>query len=291
MKRLIRPIYASAEVNLVDTSMFDGTPFKPTTTSGYDDFLNDEELKYHQSHKNRTGEIVMMSPTEYFNECVDNVFSGHTTFEGLLNSRRYDKNLNSNYADAMRKGAKFPLCYINYADKQQEGLHRMMTAGDIYGWDTKFPVLVVTAYNQETEELHIALDNYRSFMRYGTFTDVCRQALDDYIDYSESMEMPADFESSFRNAVVNTAANFEDGYDIDVTIDMVNNGGKHEANVYVTRFGVYEVPKDNLDEPYVVRLDYIYDFDEDIYQPKSTPKPVNVDGVDPAEDILNMLLV
>lgn len=281
MKRLIKYISADTEVT-VDTSMFNGTPFKPTTTSGYDDFLNDKELKYHQTHKNRTGEIVMMSPNEYFNECTNKIFSqkNNLTFDKLLKSRRYDEDKNSEYANAMRNGAKFPLCYINYADHQQEGLHRMMIAGDIYGWDTEFPVLVVTAFDQELEEMNNARYDYSRFIRYGTFDDICRQALDDYIDYSDSMEMPQDFTSSFSKVVVSTASNFEEGYDIDVIVELVEDANKHEANVYVTRFGVYEVPRDSLDDPYVVGLDYIYDFGEDSYNTNKSTITPHIDDID-----------
>ena len=42
---------------------------------------------------------------------------------------------------------KFPLPYLNIATKQQEGRHRMYVAGELFGWDTRFPVLVVQDKN------------------------------------------------------------------------------------------------------------------------------------------------
>lgn len=41
---------------------------------------------------------------------------------------------------------KFPLPYLNLADNAQEGRHRMAVAAELFGWNEKFPVLVVTKY-------------------------------------------------------------------------------------------------------------------------------------------------
>ena len=128
-------------------------PFKEKTgISYYDEFLTDEGLKYMQSHKNRTGEIVMMSPNEYYKECADNLFTG-SSVQSLKEQRRATPGTVDTYVQDMKSGDKFPLPYINYADSGQEGLHRMMAAGDAFGWDTKFPVLVVTAIDDHLEEL------------------------------------------------------------------------------------------------------------------------------------------
>lgn len=148
MKRYIKYISASINTDAIDTSVFNNTPFKPdTTTSYYNDFLNSKDLEYMQAEKNRTGEIVMMTPDEYIQECADKVFNGRVDAEGLKYQRSLSRtesggSLLEKYADDMKSGDKFPLCYINYADHNQEGLHRMMAAGEAFGWDKKYPVLV-----------------------------------------------------------------------------------------------------------------------------------------------------
>ena len=154
MKRLIRTstyIRSSKEIDFGESC-----PFKRTTdTSYYDNFLNDKDLKYMQNAKNRTGEIVMMSPNEYIEQCANVIFHGRHTVDQIVKSRRYSKNLDTDipivteYAEAMKSGSKFPLCYLNYAEDGQEGLHRMIAAGDAYGFDTKFPVLVIKPFDED----------------------------------------------------------------------------------------------------------------------------------------------
>lgn len=41
---------------------------------------------------------------------------------------------------------KFPLPYLNLAERGQEGMHRMAVAAELFGWNEKFPVLIVTEY-------------------------------------------------------------------------------------------------------------------------------------------------
>ena len=129
-------------------------PFQQSTdTSYYDNFLNERDLEYMRKSKNRDGEVVMMSPSEYYKECAENVFE-NSSVASLKAQRNADSDLIRQYQEDMKNGDKFPLCYINYADSSQEGLHRMMAAGNVYGWDTKFPVLVVDAVDTRQEELN-----------------------------------------------------------------------------------------------------------------------------------------
>lgn len=266
MKRYIRYIAAS-KGDLADPSLFAGTPFTYKKASGYEDYLDSEKVAYYRDQKNRVGKIIMMTPDEYIQECAEGAFKGRVTPEELKQSRYASKDKDGNslidsYVKAMKSGDKFPMCYIDYTG-HQEGIHRMIAAGIAFGWNKKFPVLVVTTYDQDKENRWNDMDDYRRFIKYGTFREVCQAALDNYIDYDQGMEIPSDFVESFRDAVISTAATYEDGYDIDVSIELVENNNKHEANVYVTRFGVYEIPRDYLDDPYVIGLDYIYDYGED----------------------------
>lgn len=140
----------------------DNNPFRTDSTdvSYYDDFLDPKELDYLQKAKNRTGEIVYMTPETYFEHCAKYIFNGRVSVDDLKQQRSNDTKAVDYYKKLMQDGVKFYLPYLNYADDAQEGLHRMLCAGDLYGWDTKFPVLIVTVFDpdRETEEeaYHIA---------------------------------------------------------------------------------------------------------------------------------------
>ena len=231
-----RYIIAKTEVD-IDTSMFDGTPFKcDTDTSYYNDFLNTRELEYMRSAKNRDGKIVMMSPREYFNECATNIFSRGTTVEELKASREYDKELNAEYREAMQNGAKFPLCYLNYADSGQEGLHRMMLAGDLYGWDTKFPVLVITVYDQDVESERKILREINDFKRHD-FDRICEQSADNISNWREPI--PDNYVDQLRAEVIQVARDYDADIDVEVEIDEVD--GEPRALVYLTEFDWYKL--------------------------------------------------
>lgn len=127
-------------------------PFKESTgVSYYDNFLNSADLHYIETHKNRTGKVVMMTPEEYYQECATKVF---TTSSDKLKAQRRANDLVDKYAQDMKSGDKFPLPYIDYPNHGQEGLHRMMAAGNVWGWDTQFPVLVVTSVDDQVEALN-----------------------------------------------------------------------------------------------------------------------------------------
>ncbi len=245
MKRYIKYICAS-EVD-VDVSMFAGTPFKPTTdTSYYDNFLNSSDLDYMQRAKNRTGEIVMMSPESYFENCANYGFGKQVSAEDLKTQRRYDDALNEQYKKAMASGDKFPLCYLNRAEHSQEGLHRMMVAGDLYGWDTEFPVLVVDVYDQGVEDEKSTLQEIYDFKLHD-FDGICRQAI--YSIARKHSSPPDNFVDLLKKAVIKSAKSYDmdTAYDIDVEVDLDEVDGESRALVYLTRYFDYTL--DGLYEP------------------------------------------
>lgn len=149
MKRYFRkyPILAASNYSHVNVFKLD------TNTSYYNNFLNEKDLAYMQKSKNRTGEVVYMTPAQYYQECATKIFE-RTTVESLKLQRSRNAEYITQYKADMLAGDKFPLCYLNYADHSQEGLHRMMAAGEAFGWDAKFPVLVVDAVDDRVEALH-----------------------------------------------------------------------------------------------------------------------------------------
>lgn len=138
--------YNTADIQ--GTSVVDKTK---TGISFYNDFLTSSGLEYLRVQKNLTGKIVNMSPEEYYEECSKNIFN--ISVDNLKRQRRFDKRILDNLTKVLTYYKK-KLCLpmINYADKGQEGLHRMMVIGDLYGWDFKVPVLVVDWYDKERAE-------------------------------------------------------------------------------------------------------------------------------------------
>ena len=274
MKRYIR---LTTEVD-IDTSMFAGTPFKcDTDTSYYNDFLNTKELAYMQSAKNRTGKVVMMSPNEYFQECADKVFSGNSTVAELKASREYDAELNAEYMEAMQSGAKFPLCYINYAAQGQEGLHRMMIAGDLYGWDTKFPVLVVDVYDQAEEDARQLNREISDFRRH-YFDHICEHAADNLADWKGLP--PDNYAELLHDEIVSVAEYYDQDkvfdIDVDIKLDMIDD--EPRALVYLTRYFDHDIT--GYAEPEELWLTHYFNLSGEDRDSEIKPMPDNADDID-----------
>ena len=118
-----------------------------TGMSYYDDFLSNDPktLDYLKNNKNLVGKVVMMSPDEYFQQCSDYGFRDRHPSVQVLKQQRYadEKTIQhlKNVLTVAKK--KFPMPMLNKASNGQEGLHRMLVIGDMFGWDHKVPVLVV----------------------------------------------------------------------------------------------------------------------------------------------------
>lgn len=66
------------------------------------------------------------------------------TVDKLKKTRYYDASTLDHLKQVLDVYKKrFPVAMISPDDGGQEGLHRMAVAGDKFGWDHKFPVLVV----------------------------------------------------------------------------------------------------------------------------------------------------
>lgn len=128
------PVIGSEVVDLHHTGM-----------SYYDDFLDSKNTDYLAKKLNLKGDVVMMSPEEYFAQCAKyGYIDGEKSVENLKASRRADKKILDHLKDVLLVAkSRFPMPVLNKADKGQEGLHRMMVIGDLFGWDHKVPVLVV----------------------------------------------------------------------------------------------------------------------------------------------------
>ncbi len=232
-----------------------------TKVSWYNNFLNPKDLAYMQNSKNRTGEIVYMSPNEYFRECASKIFNGMSQ-KALEDSRSSNTDAIIEYTSAMKRGDVFPLPYINYADKSQEGLHRMMSAGDAFGWNTKFPVLVVTAYDDEVETYQQTFREMRNYENYD-FKEVVEKAAEDISDW-DSMA-PPDVLTQFEKAIISRALN-PPGYNIkphniDVDAEAFEKEGHVRIRVYLSNFDGIEEDRHAFSEVQVW-LDDMFDLSE-----------------------------
>ena len=117
-----------------------------THTPFYDALITDPE--HMAEEENLKGEIVMMSPKEYFDECATKIFN--TDVNKLINSRKVDKDATDYISKLITEHKRRVFMpWINYAQQGQEGLHRMYVAAQLFGWDHKFPVLSVTWANED----------------------------------------------------------------------------------------------------------------------------------------------
>lgn len=220
-----------------------------TQTSYYDNFLNEKDLHYMQKAKNLTGEVVMMSPKEYFREAAK-IFN--TSVEALI-EQRTDNSL-SKYIEDMQRGDVFPLCYLNYAGETQEGLHRMLAAAEAFGWDIKYPVLVVEPYDKELWKYYEDLQTYNSYLKYD-LEDVIRSAENKLADWSEPV--PDDFVDIMKAEIENIASQTGDDIDVDVDIEDDNR-----VVIHLNRYNDI-TPDTAFACEYKLYLDDMFDIDID----------------------------
>jgi hypothetical protein len=70
----------------------------------YDDFLNSDRAKELEEYENLKGEIVMMSPREYYQECADNIFDKKPSVDALIKQRgEYDRDIIEHLKEVLLK--------------------------------------------------------------------------------------------------------------------------------------------------------------------------------------------
>lgn len=137
------------------SDIFDTT--KTGMTGSWQDLLVGRDTDYYKNKKNLVGKVVQMSPNEYYKECAKMFISSrhsNSSAEDLKRQRSLNKEGLEDIEKVILEKKKklcIPVLDISY-NPGQEGLHRMMVAGDLFGWDTKFPVLLVETYDKERQE-------------------------------------------------------------------------------------------------------------------------------------------
>lgn len=203
-----------------------------TNMSYYDRFLNDKDLEYMQKSKNLTGEIVYMSPEEYF-QYASEIFGYRFDVDDLI-AQRSDSSLEQ-YMEDMRRGDVFPLCFLNFADNSQEGLHRMLAAALNFGWRTRYPVLVVKPYDEELWKQQKQDEKIRTYMNYD-LRHLINQAEANLGDWDEPV--PEDIVDQFKKEIEDLASKEGDSIDVDCEIDEGRNsaGSSPRIITYLNRY-------------------------------------------------------
>lgn len=135
---------------VVNDDIFDT---KQTGMSFYDQAIpGNKEYQYMLDSKNLKGVLVDMTPQEYFERCAWDIFRKGNT-DDLKQQRGADKDYINHLSTVItQKKEKFPLTVLDYSDNSQEGLHRMYVAGELFGWNHKFPVLVIDWADKKKHE-------------------------------------------------------------------------------------------------------------------------------------------
>lgn len=202
--------YKTAPVNGTDV-----VDLHKTGMSFYDDFLSKDEskLNYLRNNKNLDGKIVMMSPEEYFSACSKYAFgNNHPSVDTLKAQRRHDTNTLKHLQDVLTVyKKKFPMPMLNIAESGQEGLHRMMVIGDMFGWDHKVPVLVVDwadkqrAYEAEKRK-HV--ENIKYNIRKAV-QETLRYKFQNIEELEEQLQWELDKQFEYNDDDITTPVNFE----------------------------------------------------------------------------------
>lgn len=123
-------------------------------------------------------QTIQMSPKEYLEACAE-IFN--TSYDVQIKQMQGDKGVINDLVDVVLNQKKaFPMPYLNYISLEnegrgaQEGRHRMYTLGKLFGFDKKYPVMILKyidsnkqkelykqhVYNSEIETIEEVLRDY-----------------------------------------------------------------------------------------------------------------------------------
>ena len=227
--------------------------------SFYNDFLKPSEQEYLAKEKNLKGSIEYMTPAEYYSECATKVFT--SSVEKLKMERERDtytiQHLND-VIDIYKK--QFPIAIINYAEREQEGLHRMYVVGERFGWNTKHPVLVIRWADEDR-----------------AYREACAK-------------QKARIESYIRNAI--KKASYYTYYSIDELVSQLQSEVEKELQ-YVDEFenvGIkVKLERDDAEEAFeVIVNDYYHEYMYDDMIKMKEPVETEDDSLDDIDDDLDI---
>lgn len=234
--------YGTAEIS--GNRIFDE---RKASNSWSQQFIDNPE--YMRKNENMEMNIVYMSPSEYWSICARDVFN--KSMSQLLHQwRTLDKKTLDHLTDVIKiYNRRFPITYINYASHNhptQEGLHRMIVAGDIFGWNTKFPVMVIKWVDKQKadqEKKNIRINKVNSYIDRAIDKSL-RYNYNNIDDLKDQLYSDILYELKYDNE-------FEiDGVDLRVVRDIEDNGFDIIVNsIYTSHIDDSEINFiDNSDE-------------------------------------------
>ena len=134
----------------------------------------------------------------------------------------------------------------------------MMAAGDLYGWDKRFPVLVIKPYDQELEDRWKLIEKAEDYRSHG-FKDCCDWAAHRISKWNKPA--PDNFIELYRGAIFKifneSIEHVIDHIDIDFDIELEETDRYPKVKVYLTKYGDYEL--EDKYNPYETWLEDMYD--------------------------------
>ena len=139
------------------------TAFDTNNPGRYVEFyLGDKNHDYQKFEKGIDSEIVYITGEEYIKRCAKDIFG--MSVESMLDDQDVSFDKVDKYAKLMKQGVTFPICYLDYAYKQQEGRHRALAFRQVYGDNAVMPVLILTktepTFTNLEELMNYCIDKY-----------------------------------------------------------------------------------------------------------------------------------
>lgn len=184
----------------------------------YDNLFTDPT--YMREKENLVGHIEMLSPREYYQECADKIFN--CSVSNLMTSRRMDDKVNSDIEEIITKYKRQVfLPYINYAEKGQEGLHRMLVAAKLFGWDHKFPVLIINWADEDRAKRRELAKYEEQVSRYikNAVNKALKYEYKSYDEFKRDLKYYLDIELNYIDVTIDT---YEVSHTEDTTTVAVN---------------------------------------------------------------------
>lgn len=192
-----------------------------THISFYDQLFTNPD--YMAEKENLKGHIEMLSPKEYFEECATKIFS-NSSVDSLIKSREVDPRVLDEIKEIIVKYKRQVfLPYLNYAEQNQEGLHRMLVAAEIFGWDHKFPVLIIEWVD---EELAIQRkkakeeDRVRRYIKQAV-EDTLHYTFDKIEEFTDECKSQVEYKFDFIEEPINSFSVRHNGEDTEVEVNNV----------------------------------------------------------------------
>lgn len=192
-----------------------------THISFYDQLFTNPD--YMAEKENLKGHIEMLSPKEYFEECATKIFS-NSSVDSLIKSREADPRVLDEIKEIIVKYKRQVfLPYLNYAEQNQEGLHRMLVAAEIFGWDHKFPVLIIEWVD---EELAIQRkkakeeDRVRRYIKQAV-EDTLHYTFDKIEEFTDECKSQVEYKFDFIEEPINSFSVRHNGEDTEVEVNNV----------------------------------------------------------------------